>query len=172
MYNETRVLAKRIVFGLLALSMMVVIFLFSSQTGEESGELSNGITEVIVEVVSKTFDLDIKENPESMETFHLVIRKIAHFTVYFVLGLFISLFLCSFEGRLIVQSGISLGIAAVYAISDEIHQSFVGGRAMAVWDMIIDTSGALLAVLIVFLILKSSYKKHKKQEVQVEIYPI
>lgn len=50
--------------------------------------------------------------------------------------------------------GFSLIIGIVYASSDEIHQCFTPGRGPLLTDVIIDTMGVLLGILLVMLILK------------------
>lgn len=50
------------------------------------------------------------------------------------------------------------GLAICYAITDEIHQSFVPGRHPALWDVILfDNFGALI-----FLWLAALYRKQKR----------
>jgi VanZ family protein len=43
---------------------------------------------------------------------------------------------------------LTVGIAFVYAISDEIHQLFVPGRFSSIKDVLVDLMGILLAILI------------------------
>ena len=43
---------------------------------------------------------------------------------------------------------LSLLLTVVYAVSDEFHQSFVPGRHPAVTDVLIDTGGAMLALVL------------------------
>jgi VanZ family protein len=71
----------------------------------------------------------------------LVLRKLAHAMEYAILGLL----LLRAIGREIAAAG--LGIA--YAVSDEIHQSFVAGRQGAPRDVLIDAIGVLAGVYVV-----------------------
>jgi len=41
-----------------------------------------------------------------------------------------------------------LGVALVYAISDEWHQSFVPGRTPDVWDVVVDMIGAMAGIVV------------------------
>lgn len=50
--------------------------------------------------------------------------------------------------------GFSLIIGIVYASSDEIHQCFTPGRGPLLTDVIIDTMGILLGILLIMLVLK------------------
>lgn len=89
----------------------------------------------------------------------ILVRKTAHFTEYFVLGLFLSLFwkrtkiICN---RIFFRGFLSWLIGTVYAVSDEVHQYFVPGRSCEVRDICIDSAGVLVGVLIVFLIRRSA----------------
>jgi VanZ family protein len=49
---------------------------------------------------------------------------------------------------------ISILICFLYALSDEIHQSFVPGRACRILDVVIDTSGSAFFFLVYYLFSK------------------
>ena len=62
---------------------------------------------------------------------------------------------------------ISLIIGIIYACSDEIHQSFVPERSPMITDVMIDTMGVMLGILLIMLgkaIIKK-YKKNSKEMV-------
>jgi len=69
-----------------------------------------------------------------------VLRKLAHAGEYAVLGAL----LVRASGR----AGLAVGLGAAYAITDEIHQTFVAGRAGSPVDLAIDAVGVLLGVLL------------------------
>ena len=69
-----------------------------------------------------------------------LLRKSAHFAEYAVLG---ALLLRALDLRV---AALTAGIA--YAISDEIHQYFVPGRYASAWDVLLDSGGVLLGVLL------------------------
>jgi VanZ family protein len=48
---------------------------------------------------------------------------------------------------------ISLIVGIIYAISDEIHQGFIPGRAAKITDVMIDTMGVAVGILVLLLIL-------------------
>ncbi|WP_427338140.1 VanZ family protein [Caloranaerobacter sp. DY30410] len=74
--------------------------------------------------------------------FNHIVRKFAHFGIYFVLGLLVT--------NAFVRSGVkgfkafifSLAFCILYAVIDEIHQLFVPGRCAQVTDVLIDSVGA------------------------------
>jgi len=45
---------------------------------------------------------------------------------------------------------VTLIFCFLYAVSDEVHQIFVPGRAFAVGDIIIDTLGAALGIIVIY----------------------
>jgi VanZ family protein len=72
-------------------------------------------------------------------TWDLILRKIAHFCEYAVLGFL----LLQATGR----ESLAFVLGALYAASDELHQQFVPGRHAAVRDVVIDAAGVLAGVL-------------------------
>ncbi|SRR5579884_419356 len=87
--------------------------------------------------------------PEAYQYVDFGLRKTAHFTEYAILAVLIQHALglaagWSAERRLLV----AWGLAALYAISDEFHQSFVPGRTPAATDVLIDACGALAGLLL------------------------
>jgi VanZ family protein len=63
---------------------MALIFYLSSQPASESNDLSNQVTEVIVETIEKAAP-EIASSWDLKELNHFI-RKNAHFFSYFVLG--------------------------------------------------------------------------------------
>jgi VanZ family protein len=70
----------------------------------------------------------------------LLLRKLAHVAEYAVLGLLLLRAL----GREL--PAVAIGIA--YAVTDEVHQTFVGGRHGAAYDVVIDAVGVLLGIYV------------------------
>ena len=123
---------------------MGLIFFFSSEPADDSKELSTGVTEVILSVVEAV-------SPDSdlfMENLHHFVRKNAHFFIYFVLGMLVRRALRLSEIRGKKGNVLALAICIVYAISDELHQLFVPGRGAQVKDVVIDSTGALVGIII------------------------
>ena len=127
-----------------ALLMMYLIFSFSAQTGEVSGELSYKISYNIVETKSeilhegKSYD-ELNYEANSIQFY---VRKAAHMTEYFLLAVAVSFPLYVYRVR---------GFCAGFAGLDEYHQSFVSGRSPSVRDVCIDSSGALIGIILVQL---------------------
>ncbi len=91
---------------------------------------------------------------ENYEKWHHVIRKCAHFTEYAVLGMIAWRAIHYDTSQTVANSARSFRLAilfcALYASSDEFHQSFVPDRQPAVTDVMIDTSGAACGLLLIW----------------------
>lgn len=87
------------------------------------------------------------------------VRKAAHFSIYTVLGVLLSINSSyHFKNKwLCTLLPISLGL--LYAVSDEIHQLYVPGRSGEIRDVLIDSAGVVLGCLIVMLIYKRIKQK-------------
>lgn len=157
--SENKISKSRIVFAVLTATVMVCIFLFSCENADKSSDTSGIIVNFILDIFYKDFDsMTLAEQAETMSQVSHIIRKTAHFTIYAALGFFASLT----AGRRKLFSKGSLGVVlfcALYAISDEIHQYFVPGRACMFTDMLIDTCGGITGMAISFLMMKLFYKE-------------
>ncbi len=145
---------KALIFAVLTVLATLFIFGNSLQIGEESAKQSGFFADILKKVLNFAgFDPDY-------DTVSLIIRKGAHFTEYFILSaLAAGTIYFGTEKRAYVF------FAPVYAfltaICDEfICQALTEGRGPQWKDVMIDTSGALLAAVIIFIIIKNS--KHKK----------
>lgn len=78
-----------------------------------------------------------------------------HFILYAVLGVLYLLALPrSWRGWASVAAAVLL--ASAYGVTDEFHQSFVPGRVPDVADWLVDTGGAITAVLLTEAVLRRS----------------
>ena len=138
------------------LAVMVAIFCFSSQNGEESGALSERITEAVIRVIYRDYDERGEAERELLfDRTVQIVRKSAHFSEFAALGFF----LLGHFRALALKKGLrrpalgALVTGVLYAASDELHQGFVGGRAPALLDVGIDSAGVLFGVLVMALLL-------------------
>jgi len=70
----------------------------------------------------------------------LLLRKIAHAAEFAVLGALLQ--------RALTRAELALALGVAFAISDEIHQSFVAGRRGSALDVVLDAVGVLAGVLL------------------------
>lgn len=128
---------------------MALIFYFSHQPANESNELSIGVTEVIVSAVEKV----APHSDFIVGNVNHFVRKNAHFFIFLVLGVLVmrSLRLSGIDRY--KAGGLALFICILYAISDELHQLFVSGRGAQVRDVLIDSAGAFVGILVYVVVL-------------------
>lgn len=140
-----KVSKKQLNFALL-IGWMILIFYFSSQIGEVSSEKSK-----IVIYMFNVLGLDLNTYFGNIAT--LIVRKMAHFTEYFILFILTYNVVKYYfkKGKLFFVSYI---ITVSYAMTDEFHQLFVPGRAGALKDVLIDSTGGLFGILIVIIFIK------------------
>lgn len=139
---------------------MALIFSFSNQKDVDSSKVSDGFIDRTVVKIYKIFNETItkeKEN-EIIEKYTYPIRKLAHYTLYFILGILSFLVVkdYSINKKLIIYS---LLICFLYACSDEFHQLFIIGRSARVLDVMIDTFGSLCGISIFYIFNKKISKK-------------
>jgi VanZ family protein len=78
----------------------------------------------------------------SIETADLLIRKLAHLSEYFIFGFLVSYVLQKRSALMSVrQISLAIPLGIIYAISDELHQSFVPSRTASAMDVLLDTIG-------------------------------
>jgi VanZ family protein len=134
---------KRLIRWGFVLIWMIVIFMFSAQNGETSSS-NNRLVADLLNFIG--IDLDKILGPLSS----FIIRKSAHFIEYLVLYLAVYNALkldITYKKSLIT----SLVLVFVYACSDEFHQGFVPGRGPSFRDVLVDTGGGALGMLLVYL---------------------
>ncbi len=90
-----------------------------------------------------------------LELAHHLVRKSAHFTEYFIFCILLYHGIRATRGdsRPWHWSWALLAwfIAAVYSVLDEVHQLFVASRGPSPWDSLLDSTGALFALLVIFV---------------------
>lgn len=133
-----------------AVLIMAVIFVLSSQSRDASNETSISFTSLIF---SADFDFALLIN--------YLVRKIAHLIEFAALAIPVFLFAESFQISERASCISSVLFTSFYAVSDEIHQYFVEGRSCQLDDVLLDSAGGLLAVIILHFIF-SYLRKRKK----------
>lgn len=141
---------KLILFSCLTILWIVVIFFFSLQSGDESSQLSGGIVAWVVSLICP-------EDFAHTEILEMLIRKAAHFTEYFILGVLMSLTIRQTKCTRYILMPWFLG--TVVACCDETIQLFSDGRAGRIFDVMLDSSGVLTGCLILFLLLLAKSKR-------------
>ncbi len=131
---------------------MLVIFLMSSEVAGTSSARSDEIVRTIQSIGVSA--------PADLLTF--LVRKAAHICAYFVLGVLLFNLLKEYDLGVKKMIIISIAIAMLYACTDEVHQMFVPGRSGEVRDVLIDTAGAAVGVVVYAALSSKFYKKSEK----------
>ncbi len=140
---------SKILKASLILFWMILIFLFSMDTGIESSKKSDGFVIRMSELVLRR-NLTEKEKNTYIEKYQVYVRKIAHFSIYFCLGFSTIWFLSDFHPLQRKDILMATMFVFLYACSDEIHQLFVSGRSGEIIDVLIDTIGGLIGSCILY----------------------
>ncbi len=122
---------------------MLVIFVMSTNVG--SGARTSRILEPLLRRIAP------RVSSGTIAKVHFLVRKAGHLTEYAILALLLlnALRRSAPPGAPVHPwrtLGWALLITVAYAASDEIHQSFVPGRSASIGDVLIDTTGGLLAL--------------------------
>ncbi|WP_197020924.1 VanZ family protein [Butyrivibrio sp. LB2008] len=133
-----------------AIMMMCIIFMLSSQEGTTSSQLSYKVGVQIFTVTNKVLDKGWSDaHIDQLSTkYQYYVRKTAHYTEYFLLGVSVAfpLYVYGVRGmKLIIFAGL---FCFGYASLDEFHQSFVHGRGPSPKDVMIDSCGALTGIIL------------------------
>ena len=129
-----------IISWLLVVACMCFIFWMSGFNATESSGMSDSIIRKILAVFGEEFS-------------SFVVRKAAHMLEF--CGLAMALFNAihiTFNKK--ATPIIAFACTVLYAVTDEIHQLFVEGRACRIFDVFVDSFGAVIGIIISVIILK------------------
>ena len=136
--NRTVRTVLAVFFWFSAVMCAACIFWLSSNDGNRSQDMSDNVLGFLGKLLGPILN-------------SFIVRKFAHFFEYAALGFLIGCAL--FLSRRRFSPVISVICSALYSVSDEIHQYFVPGRACRIFDVGVDTLGALTGTLILTLII-------------------
>lgn len=134
---------RSIIFLILTIVWICVIFSFSMQNGEASSQLSGGIVAYLVDWICP----DGFKHTDLLET---IIRKGTHFTEYFILGMLISQTVKEAKSKRKVLLPWIAG--TLVACCDETIQLFSDGRAGALVDVLLDSSGVFCGCVLLYIL--------------------
>lgn len=160
----------RWITGILLAGWMLGIFMFSAQPAVSSDKMSGSVAYRTVEFWNQMFHMDLTE-PE-MEDYaqgvNYPIRKAAHMTEYALLAGLVFFWLIGYARCREKAYWLALIFTFLYAATDETHQLFVPGRAGRFSDVCIDTAGAVIGLLFVYLIMKIIGKHCEKKKLPLQ----
>lgn len=147
--NKTLSKIGKILLPVLTVFWMMVIFWFSAAPALESSEMSYTVGIQIGKAAVTDFDAwSIEKQNAFAEKIEYPIRKTAHATEYAILGMLVLgtahvYGICGKTARRYAWIW-----ATIYAATDEFHQLFVPGRSGQVRDVVLDSAGAAVGILI------------------------
>ena len=139
---------------------MIVIFLLSGQDSNKSQGLSDGLILKSVDVVSSITKMEItpERKEEIVDNTSSIVRTMAHFTEYLILGILVVNVLKDYYKLNIKIIIMGILFCIVYAISDELHQLFISGRSFQFRDLLVDSVGSILGSLGLYKLKKTNKK--------------
>ena len=130
---------KKILSVILLILWCLLIFYFSSQNGDVSSSSSSHV----IDFFNKLFSINLYEFKYSI----IIVRKLAHMFLYFVLFLLSYNTSCNFKVKR--EYLYAFIFSLIYAITDEVHQLFIVERTFKIWDIVIDMFGSLIGVFVI-----------------------
>lgn len=142
---------------------IIVIFSFSAQPVTESVGLSRKVGQKVSELFVPGFkELPQGEQEAFVQKIDFGIRKTAHFLEYMVLGIWWGFLLMPSRRSARFKIWTAVWASAACAAVDEIHQLFVAGRTGRWQDVCIDTAGAAVGILAIYMIIKLIHRRKVK----------
>lgn len=130
----------------LSLILVLILTLFIWGNSLLPGSVSSSQSGIITKLLYPLF-----KNVMSVDTLTTIIRKLAHFTEYAILGLVLAYFYKSKTNKYLL---FALLQGVITAIIDESIQLLVPNRSGLLTDVLIDTSGVLFGLLVFYIIYK------------------
>lgn len=134
---------RKVISWIMLIIWMCIIFFMSNQPGDVSSRQSELVLKIFAFI-----GINLNEYLGELATF--IVRKTAHFSEYLILFMLEYNVLRFYMDRSKARMYSVLGVF-LYACSDEIHQYFIPGRAMAFKDVLIDTSGGIVGFVIRYI---------------------
>ncbi len=144
--NRKELITHRVVSLTLLIAVMVTIFCLSAQDSTDSAEVSGSLVSWLYELLQ----IDLPDG---------TVRTIAHGCEFAALGFLMLNALRSFRNDF--KTVLSVIISFIYAVTDEIHQLFVPGRAFQFIDLAVDLTGIILGTFVFILLIKIIKTKTK-----------
>ena len=141
---------RKVIKFTLVICCMLIIFMFSSDSGTASSKKSDSFIINLVEVISNK-KVNNKDRDKYIEKYVFPVRKCAHFTIYLILGILVISLLSEYRILNFKTVLYTLLIVFLYACSDEFHQLFVSGRSSEIGDVLIDSSGGFIGSYLYYL---------------------
>jgi len=139
----------------------ISIFGFSSQNAEQSSGLSGKAATAIVHLAGNSHIVNVNAENEAqfIEDLQYPIRKCAHMSEYmiFTLSVVLALYVWNVKNKWLYI--LAFAVSVLFASTDEFHQLFVSGRSGRIADVLIDSVGSGIGLLIVWGVKRNIIKR-------------
>lgn len=153
---------KKLIVIILVVFSLGGMYYFSSQNAQMSGNQSQEVVRIIDKIRDKVtlqdeklikIQTNIYDKLKRFGSKSYIVRKMAHFSIYALIGTSLLLFIYEFSKKLVLSSLIAFFLSIIYACYDEYRQLSVPGRSGSIKDVFIDSSGALTGIILTFIII-------------------
>ena len=157
----------KILLVLLILVWMGFIYFLSSVPGQESNIKSKAMIQKAIEKEVGKKEVTEEEHQKQVQKLvnkiNAPLRKVVHAVVYIILAILIGVACKVYGSKKWMYISFPIVLSFLYACTDEIHQRYVVGRSGKVSDVVIDTCGAIIGLVIlqVCIVIKNKIKEQK-----------
>ncbi len=151
---------KRLIPSVIASLIVVLWIAFIFSNSAKPATVSDGHSSKVVEFIVENFlqEQSEKIGTEGMLLLNHIVRKCAHFIEFAILSFLICFSFLFWKIKKNIARFLPAVISFFVACCDECIQYFVPGRACRFSDVLIDTSGAVLALLCFLFVINLYYK--------------
>lgn len=158
---------KKIGIIILIIVWCIFIYAFSNKNSTDSNSTSKGVITIGLKCLVTTtnklritnIDLTSSWLNIAVNKLNYPIRKCAHATIYFVLGILFFIFFSTFNFKNFQIFLLTVLFCFCYSLTDEYHQTFITDRTGQFSDCLIDTTGALVSSSFLYILSRKKYKK-------------
>lgn len=151
---------KKVVLWLLVCFLICTLYILSGQEGAVSHKLSREVVKKASTLIELPWILK-HYNLELNVSYNFILRKTAHFSIFFLLAVLLYWAVKSLVRKYIKT--LTLACCIFFAGFDELHQMFAAGRTARLTDIIIDILGAICGLLLVIVFVGIGRIKSKKK---------
>ena len=145
---------RKRIYLILTICWMVLIFSFSARNADISEKDSGRVGRLVGEWFVPGFkEWNSSRQEQFVEAVDFPVRKTAHATEYAILGMLV--FGTVYDEKKDRKHNFLFPwiLGTSYAATDEFHQLFVPGRSGQIRDVLIDSSGVLAGLLVIYFVM-------------------
>lgn len=154
---------KSIIFWFITVLWISIILYLSSQNGEETARMSSGFAEKLAEILYQ------QPSVEQVNNVHGALRKVAHISLFFILGVLSyfasgSTFRAKDLQRKLLAVVVAVMITSAYGFFDEWHKQFIAGRHFDIEETILNMFCGLAGIGIAMAVM--CFQEHRRKQIK------